>query len=99
MTHTIDIAPPVGAEADVWLEDGYREVYNAVGVVVTGTDFMRCPLVTVVANQYRDGHLEDIKVEIDDAGHQPLTAEQSIEFANYVLEAAAIVNQWTGGDH
>ena len=97
LTPPSDLAPPPDAEADVWLHDGYREIYTAVGVVITGDDFMRCPLVTVIAKQFHDGHLEDIAVEIDDAGHQPLNAAQAIEFAGYISEAADIANRWAEG--
>ena len=91
-----DIAPPSGAEADVWMQEGYRDIYSPIGVVITGDDFLRCPLITVVAKQFQDGHLEEIKVEIDDAGHQPLTAEQAREMAGFVTEAAGVAEQWAG---
>lgn len=94
ITPPSDVALPPGAEADIWLHDGYREVYNSVGVVITCNDFMRCPMVTVIANQYRDGHLENIAVEVDDAGHEPLTASQAIEFAQYISEAADVAKLW-----
>jgi len=94
ITHTADVQPPPGAEADLWLHDGYREVYNTVGVVVTSDDFMRCPMVTVIADQYRDGHLQNIAVEVDDAGHEPLTPSQAIELAQYITEAADVATKW-----
>ncbi len=57
---------------------------------------MKCPLVSAVARQRLDGGLESFAVEVDDAGHQPLTAAQAREMAGYLTEAADMIDRWAG---
>lgn len=93
-----DVAPPPGTKADIWMDAGYRDIYNTVGTVVTSDDIMKCPLVTATARQHVDGSLDHVTVDVDDAGHQPLTAEQARELAGYLIEAAGEVDGWSSSD-
>jgi hypothetical protein len=88
-----DIVPPPGAEADIWDADG-RDIYQLSGTVLASNDFMKCPLVSAVARQRLDGGLERLAVEVDDAGHQPLTSEQAREMAEYLTAAADLIDEW-----
>jgi hypothetical protein len=90
-----DIAPPPGAEADVW-DDAGRDIYQLSGTVIASDDFMKCPLVSAVARQRLDGRLADVAVEVDDAGRQPLTSAQARELAGYLTEAADLIDRWAG---
>ncbi|MBZ4620984.1 hypothetical protein [Mycobacterium avium] len=99
MAQPTDIAPPPSAEADIWLDAGYRDIYQTVGTVNTCDDIMRWPLVTAVARQYRDGHLDHIAVEVDDANHEPLTADQARLLAFLLIDAANVVDAWNGIDN
>lgn len=88
-----DVAPPPGAEADIWDDTG-RDIYQLSGTVLASNDFMKCPLVSAVARQRLDGTLESLAVEVDDAGHQPLTAAQAREMADYLTAAADLIDRW-----
>jgi hypothetical protein len=95
ITPAPDVAPPPGAEADVW-DDAGRDIYQLLGTVLASNDFMKCPLVSAVARQRADGSLENLAVEVDDAGHQPLTSTQARELAKYLTEAADVIDGWAG---
>ena len=90
-----DVAPPPGFEADRW-DDAGRDIYQLAGTVLASNDFMKCPLVSAVARQRLDGSLESLTVEVDDAGHQPLTSTQAREMAGYLIEAADMIDRWAG---
>jgi hypothetical protein len=90
-----DPTPPPGADADIWEDDGHRDVYAPVGCVISSSDdIMLCPLVTTVARQDRAGALDQIRVEVD--AMSDLTAEHAMELAVYLTQAAAIAEQWAG---
>lgn len=36
-------------------------------------------------------------MDVDDAGHQPLTAQQARELAGFLIEAADEIDGWVGG--
>lgn len=99
MPQPTDPEPPSGAEADIWLDAGYRDVYQTIGMVSTCDDVMRCPLVTATARQHHDGQLSNAAVEVDDAGHEPLTADQARDLAFMIISAAHTVDRWNGIDN
>lgn len=91
---TADPAPPPGAEADIWEDDGHRDVYASVGCILSTSDLLRCPLVSTMARQDRGGALNDVRVDIEAEG--ALTTWQAREMAGYLIEAAAIAESWAG---
>lgn len=92
-----DIAPPPGAAPDMWTDEGVREVWRQVGTVAVSRDPLKCPTVTVLAEQRRDGSLGCIDVLLDvamgrsDAG---MAVVQARELARLLTEAADLAEQW-----
>lgn len=89
-----DPAPPPGAEPDIWEADGHRDVYVAVGCVLSSAEILRCPIVSTTARQNRSGALDEIRVDIEAEGD--LTNWQARELARYLIEAATIAESWAG---
>lgn len=99
-THTRDclseLPLPPGADPDVWVGDT-RDVWRQVGAVAVSRDPLKCPMVTVVAEQRRDGSLGCIDVKLDvamgrsDAG---MAAAQARQLARLLTEAADLAEQW-----
>lgn len=88
---------PLGAQPDIWEDDGHRDVYRQIGVVPVSTDPLRCPTVTVLAEQRRDGTLGCIDVVLDVAmGHSDagMNAEQARELARLLTDAADLADRW-----
>ncbi|WP_370329177.1 hypothetical protein [Mycolicibacterium hippocampi] len=91
-----DVAPPPGADPDMWV-DGVRDVWRQIGAVAVSRDPLKCPTVTVLAEQRRDGSLGCIDVTLDvamgrsDAG---MAAVQARELARLLTEAADLAEQW-----
>jgi hypothetical protein len=78
---------------------GQRDVYAQVGYIAVSRDLLKCPAVTVVAEQYSDGRLGAIDVILDvDLGqsHSGLSATQARELAGLLHEGADLVDQWAG---
>lgn len=94
---TPDIAPPNGASADHWQDDGHREVYVEVGRLAVSSDFLRCPSVHVNAEQYRDGTLGAIDVQLDGGDGRGLSAGQARELAALLNAAADVADRWAAG--
>jgi hypothetical protein len=59
---------------------------------------MKCPIVTVSAEQHSDGSLGCIDVEIEvDKRHNGLSAAQARELAGLLTAGADLADQWAGG--
>ena len=99
-THARDcsvVAPPAGAEPDVWTAEGVREVYQQIGYIAVSTDLLKCPTVTVSAEQRRDGSIGSIDILLDVAmgrSDAALSIAQSRELATLLTDAADIAEGW-----
>ena len=97
ITPTPDPAVPPGAEPDMWV-GGQRDVYAQIGYVPVSPDLLKCPAVTIVAEQFADdGHLGCIDVILDvDLGvsHSGLSASQARELAALLIAGADLVDKW-----
>ncbi|MDZ7883600.1 MAG: hypothetical protein U5N53_12095 [Mycobacterium sp.] len=56
---------PPGAVPDLWTEAGVRDVYSQIGHVAVSPDLLKCPAVTVLAEQRRDGSIGCIDMLLD----------------------------------
>lgn len=85
---------PSGAEPDMWTDNGVRELYAIVGTIDVSKDPLKSPIVTVVAEQHRDGRLGciDVLVEIN----RGLSAAHARTLAQLLGSAADIADQWAG---
>lgn len=91
-----DVPLPPGADPDMWIE-GARDVWRQIGAVAVSRDPLKCPTVTVVAEQRRDGSLGGINVTLDVAmgrSDTGMAAVQARELARLLTEAADIAEQW-----
>jgi hypothetical protein len=86
------LAMPVGAEPDQWTDLGVREVFKIVGSVETGADPLGWPVVTVTAEQHRDGRLGVIDVDVD--AQVGLSAAQARELAALLIAGATLAEEW-----
>ena len=97
-----DIAPPRGADADVWEQDGRRNIVADVGCLPLFDDPLRCPIVTTNARQDQAGALTDVGVRLDvdidttSLDSTSLDAGQARELAAMLLAAADLADTWTG---
>ncbi|ABM12294.1 hypothetical protein [Mycolicibacterium vanbaalenii] len=91
------VAPPAGAEPDVWTAEGVREVYQQVGYIAVSTDLLKCPTVTVSAEQRRDGSIGCIDILLDVAmgrSDAALSIAQARELAALLTDAAKVADGW-----
>ncbi|MGQ9408931.1 hypothetical protein [Mycolicibacterium gilvum] len=91
-----DVAPPPGANPDMWI-DGVRDVWRQVGAVAVSRDPLKCPTVTVLAEQRRDGSLGCIDVTLDVAmgrSDTGMAAVQARQLARLLTEAADLAERW-----
>ena len=91
-----DPAVPPGAEPDMWV-GGQRDVYAQIGYVPVSPDLLKCPAVTVVAEQFADGRLGCIDVILDvdlGASHSGLCRSQARELAALLVAAADLADGW-----
>jgi hypothetical protein len=96
MTQPTDVPVPPGAEPDQWI-GGQRDVYSTVGHVATSRDLLKCPAVTVVAEQRQNGHLGAIDVHVDvDPMHSGMGVSQARELAALINVGADLADQWAG---
>lgn len=93
-----DIAPPFGAEPDVWEDSGpmpHRDVYTIPRCVLNSTgDPLRSPVVVAEAVQWANGVIESPSVSIEAPGDPGLTSAQARELAAILIEAADEVDGW-----
>lgn len=94
ITSDADLPVPPGAEPDLWTAGGVRDVYSQIGHVPTSPDLLRCPAVTVIAEQHRDGTLGAIDVDVD--ARAGLSAAQARELARLLNEGADLADRWVG---
>lgn len=87
-----DITPPAGAEPDMWTASGVRDVYSIIGHIPTSPDLLRCPAVTVVAEQRRNGTLGAIDIDID--ARTGLSVAQARELAAMLIAGADLADKW-----
>lgn len=93
-----DPAVPLGAEADEWI-DNQREIYRGIGHVPVSSDLILCPMVTVSAEQFRNGRIGCVDIILDvelGMSHAGLSAESARELAALLLNGAAIADEWVG---
>ncbi len=92
---TINELPvPIGGTPDLWTAAGVRDIYNQVGYVPTSRDLLRCPAVTVVAEQRRNGSLGAIDIDID--ARAGLSPAQARELARLLIAGADLADTWVG---
>ena len=94
LSTTADPGVPPGGEADMWTGLGVRDVYSIIGVVSTSRDLLRCPAVTVVAEQRGNGSLGRIDVDVD--ARASLTPAQARELASLLVAGADLADVWAG---
>jgi hypothetical protein len=97
ITPTTDPAVPPGGEPDMWTAGGVRDVYRIIGHISTSPDLLRCPTVTVVAEQRRNGSLGAIDIDID--ARAGLSAAQARQLAALLIAGADLAAQWIGTTH
>lgn len=92
------VSLPTGAESDLWTDAGTRGVYALIGSVPVTKDVLRCPVVTLMAEQNRDGSLGpvDVNVEIDKR-HKGLSPTQARDLAELLTAGADLAEHWTNG--
>lgn len=98
MTQPTNVPVPPGGQPDMWV-GSQRDVYAQVGYIAVSRDLLKCPAVTVVAEQHSDGRLGAIDVILDvDLGqsHSGLSATQARELAGLLHEGADLADQWAG---
>jgi hypothetical protein len=87
-----DVAPPVGAEPDLWTAGGVRDVYAIIGHIPTSPDLLRCPAVTVIAEQRRNGTIGAVDIDVD--ARAGLSAAQARELAALLIAGADLADKW-----
>lgn len=99
-----EVAPPAGADADLWTDAGFRDVYEVIGIVETHRDAMQCPLVTLTARQHADRTLTQVGIEVAVHGALPATLSNAVQTLTpnhagrlAMLLAAAVLRaeEWT----
>lgn len=91
-TPVIDIPIPAGAEADQWTAVGVRDVYREIGSIQVGSDPLCWPVVTVTAEQHRNGRLGVIDVDVD--ARAGLTPNQARQLAALLIAGASLAEEW-----
>lgn len=94
----VDLPVPPGAEPDMWTAPGVRDVYKIIGHIPTSEDLLRCPAVTVVAEQRHDGSLGVINVEVEVDARSSLSAVEARALAALLNQGADLAEQWEGAD-
>ncbi|MCV7230427.1 hypothetical protein [Mycolicibacterium komossense] len=89
----MELPVPTGGTPGLWTATGVRDVYNQIGHVATSPDLLRCPAVTVIAEQRRDGSLGAIDIDVD--ARAGLSVAQARELAALLLAGAQVAEQWT----
>jgi hypothetical protein len=83
---------PPGGTPDLWTAAGVRDIYAQIGYIPTSPDLLRCPAVTVIAEQRRDGSLGAIDIDID--ARAGLSIAQARELAALLIAGADLADQW-----
>lgn len=98
LTQPESLDPPLPADAqpDQWI-GGQRDVYAIIGHVAVSPDLLKCPAVTTLAEQRRDGTLgcTDVLVDVDPMCNG-LSARQARELAALLQQGADLADRWTG---
>jgi hypothetical protein len=92
-TTVIELPVPAGGTPDLWTAAGVRDIYSQIGYVATSPDLLRCPAVTVIAEQRRDGSLGAVDIDID--ARAGLSIAQARELAALLVAGAELAEQWT----
>ena len=96
VSQPVEPTPPPGGTPDQWIGK-QRDVHQIVGHVSTSPDLLKCPAVTVVAEQYLDGRIGCIDVLVDvDSMHSAMGAAQARELAGLIVQGADLADQWAG---
>lgn len=88
-----ELPVPPGGTQDLWTAAGVRDIYSQIGYIPTSPDLLRCPAVTVIAEQRRDGSLGAIDIDVD--ARAGLSIAQARELAALLIAGAELAEQWT----
>jgi hypothetical protein len=92
-TTVSELPIPIGGTPDLWTAAGVRDIYAQIGYIPTSPDLLRCPAVTVIAEQRRNGSLGAIDIDID--ARAGLSIVQARELAALLVAGAELAEQWT----
>lgn len=98
LSNIADPGVPDGGEPDLWV-GGQRDVYCQIGHVAVHPDLLRCPAITVVAEQRVNGSLGKVEVVLDVAmtrSSAELTPAQARELAALLVAGADLADTWAG---